>query len=223
MQVELSKAEVLTMIKGTLAINDEDIKLFSEFTKSFNRKDASSKDVYIIMNRLYREHEGKSVALALGKLFNVIANDNNAIIDRLKAISRLAKSSVELKVILNLEQCFFYNIEAAIKLFEAINKSNKPTKEEDLKACRKAIKSANKEDISMSSYNNQVANEIKALRKMYGIVDIDGVAVVTNIKSKIDKLSDSEKLELLNYLQSKVSNQSVAVAWVYRVPYEVSY
>lgn len=197
--------EILGGVKSSLQINDDDIKLFSEFTKSFNRNDATSKDIYTLINKLYRTTEKNSVTLHLGRLFNVVSNGNDKIVEKLKGIAKLAKASVDLKVILKIEDAFYYNIEGSVKLFVAIEKANKLTMIEDLKDCRKVLKECYNEADTMATYNNKLNKAIKDLRTKYGIIDIDGVSVVSDIKKKVAKLSNTEKEELIAFLQSSLA------------------
>lgn len=200
-----TQQEILGGVKSSLLITDDDIKLFSEFTKSFNRNDATSKDIYTLINKLYRTTEKNSVTLHLGRLFNVVSNGNDKVVEKLKGIAKLAKASVDLKVILKIEDSFYYNIEGSVKLFVAIEKANKLTMIDDLKDCRKVLKECYNEADTMAVYNNKLNKVIKDLRAKYGIIDIDGISVVSDIKKKVSKLSNTEKEELISFLQSSLS------------------
>ena len=195
MAKELNKAKAVNSV-NTITLNDKVNEALKAFVTSFNRKDASGKEVFINLLGLYRKHnDKKELILALGNAYNIVSNGNNEIIKKLKTIGKMAEEANEVKLVIKLDIAYYYNIEASIKLMAVLNEEQRTETRRELMACYN-------KDLTMIAYNNVVSSKIKELRKKFNVVDIDGVTVVTTLKKKIDKLSNEEKKELLQYLTS---------------------
>lgn len=196
MAKELNKAKAVSSV-NTITLNEKVNEALKAFVTSFNRKDASGKELFINLLSLYRKHNDnkKELILALGNAYNTVSNGNNEIIKKLKTIGKMAEEANEVKLVIKLDTAYYYNIEASIKLMSVLNDEQRTETRKELMACYN-------KDLTMVAYNNIVSSKIKELRKKFNVVDIDGVTVVTTLKQKIDKLSNDEKKELLQYLTS---------------------
>lgn len=194
MAKEVSKANVKVVV-----LNDGTTEALKNFVLSFNRKDANTKELFIVLLKLYRTHkeDKNSLVLSLGNAFNIISQGNNEIIKKLKLVSRMASEANDVKLVIKLEDAYYYNIEASIKLMTVLN-------EEQQKDIRKELMACYSKDLTMVAYNNVVSSKIKELRKKFNIIDVDGVTIISTLKQKINKLSNDEKRELLTYLQTCV-------------------
>lgn len=197
--VELAKQQAKPVI------NDKLINAIMEYTKSFNRNDSSAKDLFCILLSLYRTSKDKSaLLLSLGETYNKVSQGNTKIISNLKDITKLADKAYINKLLIKLDMAYYYNIKEAIKLFEA-SQLLKDNKEDIQKDIRESLFNCYDKQDAMVGYNNKVSSKIKELRQKYNFVDIDGVTIVSNIKHKIDKLSQDELKDLLSYINTKVS------------------
>ena len=196
MAKEVNKAKAVTSV-NTITLNDKVNEALKAFVTAFNRKDSSGKDLFINLLSLYRKHNDnkKELILALGNAYNIVSNGNNEIIKRLKTIGKMAEEANEVKLVIKLDTAYYYNIEASIKLMAVLNEEQRTETRKELMACYN-------KDLTMVAYNNIVSSKIKELRKKFNVIDVDGVTVVTTLKQKIDKLSNEEKKELLQYLTS---------------------
>lgn len=187
--------------------NDKLIQAIMEYTKSFNRNDASAKDLFCMLLSLHRTTKDKGqLLLSLGDIYNRVSNGNMKIVSNLKEITKLASNANDNKVIIKLDMSYYYNIKEAIKLFNVASTiKDEEKRNECLSTLRKELfECYNKESDTMISYNNKVSSKIKELRTRYNFVDIDGVTVITTLKGKIDKLSHDELVELQSYITSKL-------------------
>lgn len=193
---EINKTKAANSV-NTITLNDKVNEALKAFVTSFNRKDASGKEVFINLLSLYRKHNDnkRELILALGNAYNIVSNGNNEIIKKLKTIGKMAEEANEVKLVIKLDTAYYYNIEASIKLMTVLNDEQRTETRRELMTCYN-------KDLTMVAYNNIVSSKIKELRKKFNVVDIDGVTVVTTLKKKIDKLSNEEKKELLQYLTS---------------------
>lgn len=198
MAKEISKAKAVNSVI-TIALNAKVNEALKAFVTSFNRKDASGKDVFINLLSLYRKHNDnkKELILALGSAYNTVSSGNNEIVKKLKTIGKMAEEANEAKLVIKLDTAYYYNIEASIKLMLVLN-------DEQRTETRKELMSCYNKDLTMVAYNNIVSSKIKELRKKFNVIDIDGVTVVTTLKQKIEKLSNEEKKELLQYLTNSI-------------------
>ena len=194
MAKEANKAKV-----STIVLNDETTEALKNFVLSFNRKDSNTKDLFKVLLKLYRTHkeDKNSLVLSLGNAFNTISQGNTEIIKKLKLVSKVANEANEVKLVIKLEDAYYYNIEASIKLMTVLNDEQRTEVRKELMACYN-------KDLTMVAYNNIISSKLKELRKKFNIVDIDGVTIISTLKQKIDKLSNEEKKELLTYLQTSV-------------------
>ena len=198
MAKELNKTKAVSSV-NTITLSDKVNEALKSFVTSFNRKDASSKDLFINLLSLYRKHNDnkKELILALGNAYNTVSNGNNEIMKKLKTIGKMAEEANEVKLVIKLDTAYYYNIEASIKLMSVLNDEQRTETRKELMACYN-------KDLTMVVYNNIVSSKIKELRKKFNVVDIDGVTIVATLKQKIDKLSNDEKKELLQYLTNAV-------------------
>lgn len=196
MAKDINKAKAVSSV-NTITLNEKVNEALKAFVTSFNRKDASGKEVFINLLSLYRKHNDnkRELILALGNAYNIVSNGNNEIMKKLKTIGKMAEEANEVKLVIKLDTAYYYNIESSIKLMAAINDEQRTETRKELMACYN-------KDLTMVAYNNIVSSKIKELRKKFNVVDIDGVTIVTTLKKKIDKLSNEEKKELLQYLTS---------------------
>ena len=199
MAKEINKGAKAVNSVNTININDKVNEALKAFVTSFNRKDASGKELFINLLSLYRKHNDnkKELILALGSAYNTVSNGNNEIIRKLKTIGKMAEEANEVKLVIKLDTAYYYNIEASIKLMAVLSEEQRTETRKELMACYN-------KGLTMVAYNNIISSKIKELRKKFNVVDIDGVTVVTTLKQKIDKLSNEEKKELLQYLTNAV-------------------
>lgn len=184
---------------STFVLNDETTEALKNFVLSFNRKDSNTKELFKVLLKLYRTHKDdkNSLILSLGNAFNTISQGNLEIIKKLKLVSKVANEANEVKLVIKLEEAYYYNIEASIKLMMVLTEEQRTETRKELMACYA-------KELTMVAYNNIVSSKIKELRKKFNIVDVDGVTIISTLKQKIDKLSNDEKKELLTYLQTSV-------------------
>lgn len=205
--VQLAQAKATQAISNEVNSNDKLINAIMEYTKSFNRNDSSTKDLFCMLLSLHRTTKDKSqLMLQLGEMYNKLSNGNMKIVSNLKEVTKLASNANDNKVIIKLDMSYFYNIKEAIKLFNVASQiKDNDKKEECLTDIRKALfECYNKDNDTMISYNNKVSSKIKELRQKYNFIDIDGVTVITTLKGKIDKLTKEELIELSAYITTKL-------------------
>lgn len=186
-----------------ITVNNAQLEIIKGFVKSFNKNDTSSKEVFCTILALYKanpEHHN-AVILELGKIINQVSQGNNGIIKRFKDISKLAKYSFENKVLLKMSIAYFYNIEASIKLFRALQEVGN---EEGIKECRELLFNCYNKELSMVAYNNIVRDTIKNLRLKYKIIEIEGADVVTDLTAKALKLSKEDRATLMEALKASL-------------------
>lgn len=201
----------LAQAKATQAIevnsNGKLINAIMEYTKSFNRNDSSTKDLFCMLLSLHRTTKDKSqLMLQLGEMYNKLSNGNMKIVSNLKEVTKLADKANVNKVVIKLDMAYFYNIKEAIKIMEASSLINDVTRKEEVQSdIRKSLFACyTKESDTMISYNNKLSSKIKELRQKHNMVDIDGVTIITTLKGKIDKLSHDELVELSAYITTKL-------------------
>lgn len=205
--VSMTQDKQTQVVATSVTNNDKLIKAIMEYTKSFNRSDASAKDLFCMLLSLHRTTKDKSqLLLSLGEIYNRVSSGNMKIVSNLKEITKLADSANTNKVIIKLDMSYYYNIKEAIKIFNVASTIKDDDKRNEcLTTLRKELfECYNKESDTMISYNNKVSSKIKELRTRYNFVDIDGVTVITTLKGKIDKLTHDELVELQSYITSKL-------------------
>ena len=205
--VQLAQAKATQAISNEVNSNDKLINAIMEYTKSFNRNDSSTKDLFCMLLSLHRTTKDKSqLMLQLGEMYNKLSNGNMKIVSNLKEVTKLADKANSNKVVIKLDMAYFYNIKEAIKIMEASSLINDVTRKEMVQSdIRKSLFECYiKENDTMISYNNKVTSKIKELRKKHNMVDIDGVTIITTLKGKIDKLSYDELVELSAYITTKL-------------------
>lgn len=205
--VQLAQAKITQGVADTVTGNDKLIQAIMEYTKSFNRNDSSTKELFCMLLSLHRTTKDKSqLMLQLGEMYNKLSNGNMKIVSNLKEVTKLASNANDNKVIIKLDMSYYYNIKEAIKLFNVASTiKDEEKRNECLSVLRKELfECYNKDKDTMISYNNKVSSKIKELRKRYNFVDIDGVTVITTLKGKIDKLSHDELMELSAYITTKL-------------------
>lgn len=186
-----------------ITVNNAQLEIIKGFVKSFNKNDTSSKEVFCTILALYKanpEHHN-AVILELGKIINQLSQGNNGVIKRFKDISKLSKYSFENKVLLKMSIAYFYNIEASIKLFRALQEVGN---EEGIKECRELLFNCYNKELSMVAYNNIVRDTIKNLRLKYKIIEIEGADVVTDLTAKALKLSKEDRATLMEALKASL-------------------
>lgn len=205
--VQLAQAKITQGVADTVIGNDKLIQAIVEYTKSFNRNDASAKDLFCLLLSLHRTTKDKSqLLLQLGEVYYRVSNSNMKIVSNLKELTKLADKANVNKVVIKLDMAYFYNIKEAIKIMEASSMITDVTRKEAVQSdIRKSLfECYSKETDTMISYNNKVSSKIKELRKNHNMVDIDGVTIITTLKGKIDKLSHDELMELSAYITTKL-------------------
>ena len=205
--VQLAQAKATQAISNEVNSNDKLINAIMEYTKSFNRNDSSTKDLFCMLLSLHRTTKDKSqLMLQLGEMYNKLSNGNMKIVSNLKEVTKLADKANSNKVVIKLDMAYFYNIKEAIKIMEASSLINDVTRKEVVQSdIRKSLFECYIKDTdTMISYNNKVTSKIKELRQKHNMVDIDGHTVITTLKGKIDKLTKEELLELSDYITTKL-------------------
>lgn len=205
--VAMAQTKVVSVVSQSINSNDKLINAIMEYTKSFNRNDSSTKDLFCMLLSLHRTTKDKSqLMLQLGEMYNKLSNGNMKIVSNLKEVTNLADKANSNKVVIKLDMAYFYNIKEAIKIMEASSLITDVTRKEEVQSdIRKSLFGCySKESDTMISYNNKVSSKIKELRKRYNFVDIDGVTVISTLKGKIDKLSHDELVELQSYITTKL-------------------
>ncbi|MDD2273972.1 MAG: hypothetical protein PHH29_17135 [Desulfuromonadaceae bacterium] len=205
--VAMAQDKVVKAINNEVNSNDKLINAIMEYTKSFNRNDASAKDLFCLLLSLHRTTKDKSqLLLQLGEIYNRVSNGNMKIVSNLKEVTKLADKANSNKLVIKLDMAYFYNIKEAIKIMEASSMITDVTRREAVQSdIRKSLFDCyTKESDTMISYNNKVTSKIKELRKTHNMVDIDGVTIITTLKGKIDKLSHDELVELSAYITTKL-------------------
>lgn len=205
--VALAVAKQTKGVADIVTSNDKLIQAIMEYTKSFNRNDASTKDLFCMLLSLHRTTKDKSqLMLQLGEMYNRLSSGNMKIVSNLKELTKLADKANVNKVVIKLDMAYFYNIKEAIKIMEASSLINDVTRKEEVQSdIRKSLFACyTKESDTMISYNNKVSSKIKELRQKHNMVDIDGHTVITTLKGKIDKLSHDELVELQSYITTKL-------------------
>lgn len=205
--VALAQAKQTKGVANIVTSNDKLIQAIMEYTKSFNRNDASAKDLFCLLLSLHRTTKDKSqLLLQLGEIYNRVSNGNMKIVSNLKELTKLADKANVNKVVIKLDMAYFYNIKEAIKIMEASSMIADVTRREAVQSdIRKALFDCYiKESDTMISYNNKVSSKIKELRQKHNMIDIDGITIITTLKGKIDKLSHDELVELQSYITTKL-------------------
>lgn len=199
--------EVLTESKEIkqLCFSDKQRELLYNFITTFNKADVSTKELFCTLLSFYKEGFTKgAIMLEIGKIVNK-ANQGDELLARLRKINELAAKAYNHKVILKVAVAHFYNIEKSIKLFNALSEDysndNIDKKHEALNEVRDSLFKCYDKNDSMVVYNNKVRTQIIALRSKYHLVEVEGKEVVTNLKSKVLKLSKEEQKEIFEALK----------------------
>ena len=190
----------------TLSFSDKQRELLYNFIKSFNKADASSKELFCTLLSFYKQGFSKgSIMLEVGKIVNK-ANQGDELLARLRKLNELACKAYTSKVLLKVASAHFYNIEKSIKLFSVIQETYmKEDKEEVLKDIRETLFKCYGTSDSITIYNNKVRTAIIDLRKKYNIIEVEGAEVVTNLKAKVLKLSEAERREIFEALKTSLA------------------
>lgn len=207
----MEKVSIVTMAKevkkveATVSFSDKQRELLFNFIKSFNKADSSTKELFCTLLSFYKQGFTKgAIMLEVGKIVNK-ANQGDELLARLRKINELANKAYTNKVLLKVALAHFYNIENSIKLFNVIFETYvKEDKEEVLKDIRETLFSCYNKDDSITTYNNKVREAIISLRKKYNIIEVEGSEVVTNLKAKVLKLSETERREIMEALQASL-------------------
>lgn len=188
-----------------LCFSDKQRELLYNFITTFNKADVSTKELFCTLLSFYKEGFTKgAIMLEIGKIVNK-ANQGDELLARLRKINELAAKAYNHKVILKVAVAHFYNIEKSIKLFNALSEDysndNIDKKHEALNEVRDSLFKCYDKNDSMVVYNNKVRTQIIALRSKYHLVEVEGKEVVTNLKSKVLKLSKEEQKEIFEALK----------------------
>ena len=202
--------ETTTKEVKQVCFSDKQRELLYNFITTFNKADVSTKELFCTLLSFYKEGFTKgAIMLEIGKIVNK-ANQGDELLARLRKINDLAAKAYTHKVILKVAVAHFYNIEKSVKLFSALSEDysndNIDKKHEALNDVRDSLFKCYDKNDSMTVYNNKVRAQIIALRSKYHLVEVEGKEVVTNLKSKVLKLSKEEQKEIFEAL--KVSLES---------------
>ena len=124
---------------------------------------------------------------------------SKAILSRMTRILNVAQKYHNLRALTYYDKLEWGVLESVVKLLYAMR---------DHKEYKKVRNKLGRvKGVTDVEYNNNMFDKVKELRKEYGVVDIDGATVVSNLEKKIDKLTDEQKRELYEWLKGKVETE----------------
>ena len=207
--VAMAKEREAESNKAKALFSEAELKLVHEFIKAFHRKDVACKEVFCLFLAKHKAGiTNNDLVLLLGELMK---NQHDEALKGLKEVNALALSASKNKVLIKMPIAAWYNIKASIKLFDTINEMRGDTvynlvtklvesKEVCLKNIRETLFDCYTKGISNKEYNDTIGKTIKVLRKTYGIIEVEGKSIVTNLEKQALKLEDEDFFKLYDVL-----------------------
>lgn len=185
-------------------------QVVSEFVRSFNRADVSSKELFVQAFKLFKQNKGKEqqVKVNFTASLTKLSLGNDTIVHRGKRIVKLAEQYTTLKAVSNFSELHFYNLESIVKVLLFIQEHN----ELSYSSVRNRISKVYAKDMDKIEYNNAIKAEIIAIKQEFNIVEQEGeiVSLDGKLKGLLMKLSDEDKLAVIEMLGGTVLAQEVA-------------
>ena len=183
-QIEVKKALLTAFYSAERKQEDVSSKLVTLFLDEFKKyKDLGADFVVAAYQKAYEEVDKR--VLSQRKYNNVL---------------KTAHKYWAMKALTYYSKLEYSTLNEVVKLLWALREND-----EALKKCRNKLgRVKGTDDID---YNNNMYKRVRELRKEYGVVDIDGATVVSNLEKKIDKLTQEQKRELYEWLKGKVETE----------------
>lgn len=176
-------------------LNTEETKVIASFSLAKNRYESSSKDLFVLGFKLYKQYKDNKTN-EITKVLNLQVSDmieNSSTRLRARKIFKLADSYTRLKPISKFSMLHMYNLEAMIKLLEYIE-DNEDKCVVKLDLAKEMIKKVFIEGMGKITYNNKLLAVLKDIKSGNGIQDVEGEYIIVDFSKKI-KNSNTNTLE----------------------------
>ena len=190
-----------------VGFSEKQKELLYNFIKSFNKADSSTKELFCTLLGFYKGgYSQTAIMLEIGNISNE-ANQGAELLAKLRKINDLAHEAYKNKLLLKIAYIHFYNIEKTVNLFKAIKaKHSKESREGILKDVRETLFNCYDKADTKVAYNDKVRETIITLRKKYNIIEVDEVKTISNLKTRILKLNEDERRELMEALRKSLTS-----------------
>ena len=183
-------------------------KQVSSLLSSMDRQDTSSKKLFSDSVELLRS--ASTIKAGLQVLNDVINSYDKKYqknyINRVKRVVKVASIAVETKLLVNVDELKWYNIEKATKLMEHLNEYYKDDITKVKNKLNKLIskfRKATDKTIKTREYNDAYDELLQEFFKEYKIEEDDKTRFM-KVETMINKLSDEYKAKLLKQLQAEL-------------------
>jgi len=166
-----------------------------------NKVDHSNKGLFLeVVSKLGKDSTENSKVLKALKLQTEVHTKDHNLISKVSSVGNVALKWKKLNLKYKVEMMRWYNIKDIITLLTHF-KDNEPNS--DYIKVKKRLWGVYDITMSEDRYNNTVANELKAIKKEYGLeltIDDKIKRVQSSIESLIKNLSNEEKEQVIGML-----------------------